>query len=159
MTEDGDVYYFNLDSSESLWDLPAFLKVPLDPQPEEENEDDNPARRSLVYEPSEGGGLEGGIGGEGSVFSEGGLLDEVAGDDERVDIGGEELAIPPRGSQSQSQTRYQDTDNNKNKDSNQNQSQSQGYVRPSRVGDQSWVSAGGYDSQEDSLEGTRYVTG
>ena len=156
MTEDGDVYYFNLDSSESLWDLPAFLKVPLDPQPEEENEDDNPARRSLVYEPTEGGGLEEGIGGEGSVFSEGGLLDEIAGD-----IGGEELAIPSRGSQSQtqSQTRYQGTDNNKNKDSNQNQSQSQGYVRPSGVGDQSWVSAGGYDSQEDSLEGTRYVTG
>ena len=25
----GDVYYFNLDSSESLWDLPAFLKVPF----------------------------------------------------------------------------------------------------------------------------------
>jgi len=28
MTEDGEIYYFNVMTNESLWDLPAFLKVP-----------------------------------------------------------------------------------------------------------------------------------
>jgi hypothetical protein len=27
MTEDGEIYYFNVMTNESLWDLPAFLKV------------------------------------------------------------------------------------------------------------------------------------
>jgi WW domain len=31
MTEDGEVYYFNVMTNESLWDLPAFLKVTSTP--------------------------------------------------------------------------------------------------------------------------------
>ena len=31
MTEDGEIYYFNVMTNESLWDLPAFLKVTSTP--------------------------------------------------------------------------------------------------------------------------------
>jgi hypothetical protein len=70
-----------------------------------------------------------------------------------VVVGGEDAG----GVQTQTQGRHQESDNHNN---NNNKGQG-GYVRPGGVGDQSWISAGGYDSQEDSLEGTRlgYVTG
>jgi len=34
MTEDGEIYYFNVMTNESLWDLPAFLKVTSTPPPQ-----------------------------------------------------------------------------------------------------------------------------
>ena len=128
--------------------------MPLDPQSEEDNEDDNLGRRSLTYG-IDGEGVEGGVGGEGSVFSEGGLLDDVA-----AGLGvAPELALSPRGVEL---AQSQGLDNNKITGSGQGQGEdqglNQGYQRPGGVVDQSWVSAG-YDSQEESLEGTRYMTG
>ena len=123
------------------------LQVPLEPQPEGDDEGTFPdlARRSLTYEAEEGGGLEGGVGGvgsQGSVFSEGGLIEEV----EQGLAPGPGQGLVPGPAPGQGRSRQQDQGQRQDKGSNQ------GYERPGGVMDQSWVSAG-YDSQEESLTG------